>query len=210
METSALTFSLLDERIEKLPEHSSFKSSRRAKWGYAVVAVTGTLMLILGKLLPAQRWTVILLVVLLILEIIALIVALTADLPSAKLTPASQRSQFADVLDFDMPHHESLIAWLRSFSRERLQAMSDFTQFRVERYRSKMPMLAGSIEKLGALPLLAALVIQFKDASWPAQLSWWQIALFAVLTFFYWLCLLAVSQRLRLELYDMLLKKALA
>jgi len=212
METSALTFSLLDERIEKLPEHPSERITlqRREKWGIALFATAGTLGLALGKLLPPKPWVVALVFTLLIIEIFGIVLVISAGFSTLKLTFAHQRREFAEILDFDMPHHESLIAWLRSFSRERLQAMSDFTQFRVERYRSKMPMLAGSIEKLGALPLLAALVIQFKDASWPLQLSWWQIALFAVLTFFYWLCLLAVSQRLRLELYDMLLKKALA
>jgi hypothetical protein len=210
METAALTFKLLDKHIENTPEHSSFKTGRRAKWGYAVVATAGTSMLILGKQLPAQTWTTILLVVLLAVEIIALIVAITADLPSAKLTPAFQRKQYVEVLDFDMPHHGKLIAWLRSFPTEQRKAMSDFATYRLERTRSKLPLLTGSIEKVGALPVLAALVIQFKDASWPLHLSSWQITLFAALTFFYWLCLVGVSLRLRLELYDTLLKKALA
>jgi len=36
-----------------------------------------------------------------------------------------------------------------------------------------------------------------------------RIILFAGLMFFYWLCMLMLSQRFRLELYDALLRKAL-
>ena len=212
METSGLTFKSLDERIEKAPEHPSERASlsRCTKWGIALIAVAGTLGLVLGKLLPPRPWVAILLSILFVLESAGIVLTLSANVASFKLTFAHQRREFAEVLDFDMPHHASLIAWLRSFPGERLQAMSDFSAFRIERYRSKMPALTGAIEKLGALPVLAALVIQLKDVSWPLQLSWWQVSIFAVLIFFYWLCLLAVSQRFRLELYGMLLKKALA
>lgn len=148
--------------------------------------------------------------VLLFVEIIGMVLVLSAGFSTLKLTFSHQRREFAEMLDFDMPHHENLIAWLRSFSRERLQAMSDFSAFRVERYRSKMPILTGGMEKLGALSILVALVIQFKDMQWPPHPTLWQIVLFALLPFFYWLCMLTVTQRLRLELYDMLLKKALA
>ena len=73
-----------------------------------------------------------------------------------------------------------------------------------------MPVFIGSIDKLGALPVLAAIGIQFKDASWPLQISWWQIVLFGLLAFFSWMSVLLVSLRLRAELYDALLKRALA
>ncbi|WP_336807834.1 hypothetical protein [Fulvimonas yonginensis] len=108
-----------------------------------------------------------------------------------------------------MPHHEGLISWLRSFPPDRLTAMSAFASHRLERFRSKLPLATGGIEKLGALPALAALVVQFKDMQWPPHPSWTQIVLFAGLMFFYWLCMLLLSQRFRLELYDALLRKAL-
>jgi len=212
METSALTFALLNEHVETLPEHPSDRITlnRREKWGIALFALAGTLGLALAKLLPPEPSTVVLVSVLLFVEIIGMVLVISAGFSNLKLTFAHQRREFAEVLDFDMPHHENLIAWLRSFPPERLQAMSDFSGFRVERYRSKMPILTGGMEKLGLLPILAALVVQFKDTYWPPHPSLWQIVLFALLPFFYWLCMLAVTQRVRLELYDMLLKKALA
>ena len=88
--------------------------------------------------------------------------------------------------------------------------MSDYAAHRLDRFRSKMPVFTGSIDKLGTLPVLAAIVIQFKDASWPLQIGWWQIVLFGLLAFFSWMSVLLVGLRLRVELYDALLKKALA
>jgi hypothetical protein len=51
--------------------------------------------------------------------------------------------------------------------------------------------------------------LQFKDLNWPANASWPQIFLIGALMFVYWLSMLQAGVRLRLELYDMLLKSAL-
>lgn len=211
MESSPLTFAALEKRIEDLPEHPSYRMvpHRRARWGHGMVAVTGLLALILGKALPTNRWTLAMLVVLLVIELAGVILVCTAQLPGMKWTPSSERREFAEILDFDMPHHEELIEWLRSFPRKRLQTMSDFASLRVERLRSRLPLLTGGLDKLGFLPVLAALVVQFKDMRWPPQPSWTEICLFGVLMGFYWLSMLQVGVRFRLELYDMLLKKAL-
>jgi hypothetical protein len=211
MEATALTFASLDERIEALPEHPSYQimPTRRVRWGNALVATSGISALLLGKLTSHGPWVAFTMLALLAIEFGALIVVVTAQLPSLKPTFANQRREYAETLDFDMPHHDSLISWLCSFPRERLEAMSSFAAHRVERFRSKLPLMTGGIEGLGVLPVLAALVVQFKDMHWPPHPSWMQIALFAGLMAFYWLCMLMLSQRFRLELYDALLRKAL-
>jgi len=211
MESSALTFVALDEKIEALSLHPSFQisPSRKAKWGIALVAIAGVLALILGKVLPAKSWVSALVIALMIIEIVGLVLVVIAELPGMKLTPAADRREFAEILDFDMPHHDGLVAWLRTFPRERLEAMSAFASLRTLRMQSKLPLLTGNLDKLGALPVFAALIIQFKDMHWPPQPSWIEVILFGVLMFVYWLTLLQVGARLRLELYDVLLKKAL-
>lgn len=211
MKVSTLTFASLDERIEALPEHPSYQimPTRRVRWGNALVAASGISALLLGKLSPPAPWVAFVMLALVVVEIGALVVVVTAQLPSFKLTFVHQRREYAETLDFDMPHHDDLISWLRLFPQERLGAMSSFASHRLERFRNKLPLMTGGIEKLGALPLLAALVVQFKDMQWPPHPSWTQIVLFAGLLFFYWLCMLLLSQRFRLELYDALLRKAL-
>lgn len=70
-------------------------------------------------------------------------------------------------------------------------------------------MLTGSIEKLGALPVVIALYLQFKDRHWPPHPGGVEIFLIFVLAFGYWLSLTQISTRLRLQLYETLLRKAL-
>lgn len=212
MESSTLTFAALDKRIEDLPLHPSYQvaPSRRVGWGGSIGFASALLAQIIGKTLPNNRWALAAVIVLLVIELSAFFVALTAQQPGFNLKPSSERRESAEILDFDMPHHEELIGWLRNFPRERLQAMSDFTGFRVERLRSKLPLLTGGLDRLGILPILAALVIQFKDMHWPPQASWPEVLLFALLMGVYWQSLLQVMVRFRVEQYDMLLKKALA
>lgn len=211
MEASTLTFVSLDERIEALPEHPSYSimPDRRARIGYATIAVAGTSALVLGKLHATNLWLAFAIMALVLIEFGGLVLVVASQLPSLKLTPSNQRREYAETLDFDMPHHQGVVAWLRSFPRERLEAMRDFASHRIDRFRSKLPLLTGGIDKLGALPILAALVIQFKDMHWPPHPSWMRIILFGGLMLFYWLCMLLLGQRFRLELYDLLLKKAL-
>ncbi len=211
MESSALTFAALEKQIVGLPEHPSYRiaPNRRAGWGNSIGMVSGLLALTIGKTMPDARWVAVTMIVLLVIELAAFILAWTAQLPSFNLKPSSERREFAEILDFDMQHHEKLIGWLQDFPRERLQAMSVFASYRVERLRNKLPLLTGGLDKLGALPILAALVIQFKDMHWPPQPSWIEVVLYAVLMLVYWLSMLQIGLRFRLELYDTLLKKAL-
>lgn len=212
MESHGLTFAALEKRIEELPEHPSnqVSPSRRARWGNGIGTAAGLLGLIIGKTMPGNHAVLVATVVLLVVEVAAFVVALTAELPSLNLRPSRERREFAEVLDFDPPHHGELIGWLQGFPRERLETMSAFASHRLDRFRSKLPLLTGGIDKLGMLPIAIALFIQFKDMQWPPHPSWLEVFLFALLMLVYWLSMLQLSLRFRLELYDTLLQKALA
>lgn len=212
MEPQQLTFGALEQRIEGVPEHPSYRMapSRRARWGNGIGMLAGLSGLVLSKALPASPGVLITAIALLVIEIAAFVVAWAAELPVFNLRPSRERREYADALDHDMPHHLELIDWLKGFPRERLQAMSAFATHRLDRFRSKLPLLTGGMEKLGFLPLATALFLQFKDMSWPVHLSWPEIFLIGILMLVYWLSVLQVGLRFRLELYDMLLKRALA
>lgn len=209
---SQLTFGLLEKRIEDIPEHPSYRvsPSRRARWGNGVGIVAGLLGLVMAKALPTSRTALIAAAALVVVEVVAFVVAWTAGLPNLNLRPSSERREYAETLDYDMPHHLDLIGWLRTFPRERLEVMSAFASHRLERFRSKLPLLTGSMEKLGFLPLATALFLQFKEMRWPPQANWAEIILIGALMLVYWLSILQLALRFRLELYDTLLKGALA
>jgi len=209
IEPEKLTFSVLERRIEQTPEHPSYRMSPsgRARWGNGIGIAAGLLGLILAKTLPASRVVLFVTSALLVVELLAFAIAWTTDFPN--LIPAKERRQYAETLDFDMPHHVEIVAWLGGFSRERRQLLSAYCTHRLDRMRSKLPLLTGSVEKLGALPLAAGVFLQLKDLHWPLQMQWPQILLIAFLMLCYWAGVLQLSLRFRLELYDALLKQAL-
>lgn len=211
MAPERLTFSALERRIEEVPEYPSYRvsPSRRIRWGNGIGIAAALLGSILGRTFPASLAILIMTSMLLAVEMIAFAIAWMAELPTLNLRPSKERQQYAEALDFDMPLHLELITWLQRFPRERLELLSAYSAHRLDRMRSKLPLLTGSIEKLGVLPLLAGLFLQLKDLHWPLQLHWPQILLIAFLMLCYWTGMLQLGLRVRLELYDALLKRAL-
>lgn len=209
MDSQPLTFSSLDARIDSLPEYSSnARSGARVGWASTIAMAAAVSALLLLKVFPASPAAVVIALALMALEMVAFAVALTATLPT--MHPARERREFAEMLDHDLPHYQATVAWIGQYPREQRQAMATFVGFRLERFRSKLPLLIGSMESLGALPLLGALFLQFKDMHWPPHPSWPEVLLISGLMLFYWLSVLQISVRWRLELYDALLKKSLA
>ena len=212
MASEQLTFAALEERIEGIPLAPAYRisPSRRVRWGNGIGMVAGLLGPVVGKAFPTGLTTLIAAIVLLIIEIAAFAVAWTADLPVLNLRPSKERREFAGTLDYDLPHHLDLIAWLKGFPPERLEVMSAFAAHRLDRFRSKLPLLTGNMEKLGFLPLATALFLQFRSMVAPAHVDWTEIILIGVLMLLYWLTMLQLGLRFRLALYDTLLKMALA
>lgn len=209
MDSQPLTFSSLDARIESLPEHpASARPGGRVGWASAIAIAAAVSALLLLKVFPGNPTAVVIALALMAVEMGAFAVAMTATLPT--MHPARERREFAEMLDHDLPHHQAMVAWIGQYPREQRQAMAAFASHRLERFRSKLPLLTGSVESLGVLPLLGALFLQFKDMHWPPHPSWPEVLLISGLMLFYWLSLLQISVRWRLELYEALLKKSLA
>jgi len=208
-----LTFAALDARIDALPEspgHSTILP-KTAKWGYAI-AIAGALLALLSvKLLPDDAiHTAVLGSLGVIVELAGVAAAAISQMPKRWPTFAHARREFAEQLDFDLPHHLALVDWLRTFPLDQRKELGEFVACRHARMKEKLPMLAGSIEKLGALPIVIALYLQFKDMRWPPHPSWLEIFLIFALVFGYWTSLLLINIRFRLQTYDMLLKRSLA
>lgn len=208
MEGDPLTFVRLDKRIDAVPAHPSTYLRSTDKWGFGLVAVSAMLMLLLGWIPSPPPWMSIVLVVLLTLELIGALLICANLGTTLGLHPPQERRAFAEQLDFDLPHYLDLIAWLRTFPRERIDILADYTRQRLERLRSRQPLLLGAVDKLGVLPLLGALVIQFHSMSWPPRPNLGETVLVIALVIGYWTGLVTLSVRFRLELYDMLLTQA--
>ena len=212
MESPKLTFAALDARIEALPVFPSDAAivPTKAKWGFCAAAAGGLFALLCVKVLPSNSiYTLVLASIGLTVEIAGVMMAAASQIPKKWPTFANERRDFAEQLDFNLPHHLVLVEWLRTFPLDQRETLSEFVSHRHERMKEKLPMFTGSIEKLGALPIVIALYLQFKDMHWPPHPSWVEIFLIFVLVLGYWLSMLLVSIRLRLQLYETLLSKAL-
>lgn len=211
MESAALTFAALNARIDALPDHESpaIAPTKREKWGFILGFGAGFIGLAAGKFFPNSMITVYFTATMLLFEIAALAIALAPRRPWRIPGFASERRDFAAQLDFDQGHHEDLVRWLATFPRDRLQAMAEYAEHRHERLAGKYPLLAGGLEKLGALPVLVALYLQFKDLHWPPHPTWFELILGGALIFLYWSSLLLASLRFRVQLFGNLLRRAL-
>ncbi|MFC5525310.1 hypothetical protein ACFPPA_06095 [Rhodanobacter ginsengisoli] len=212
MESPTLTFAALDARIEALPEYPPDQSilPKKAKWGVTLGAAGALLALLSVKLLPNHAiYTAVLVAAGLLMEAIGVVLAIVSQIPKRWPTLTRERRDFAEQLDFDLPGHLALLEWLRTFPLDQRKTLCEFVSHRHERMKEKLPMLTGSIEKLGALPIVIALYLQFKDMHWPPHPSWLGIFLILALVLGYWLSVMQISVRLRLQLYETLLGKAL-
>lgn len=211
MESPRLTFAALEAKIEELPQHpyASTDTPKKARWGLAIGFISAALGLLAAKLLPSNNLsTAIIAATCLAVELVGLGIGLAAQLPRSWPTFAGERREAAEELDFDLPHHQDLVGWIQGHPRDQLENLNDYTSYRLERLRERMPLLTGGIEKLGALPVFIALFIQFKDAQWPPHPSWLEIILVFALVLAYWMSLLQINVRFRLQTYDLLLRKA--
>jgi hypothetical protein len=210
MDSATLTFSALNERIDALTEHESLSiaPTRQQRWGYIIGFGAGFLGLIVGKVLPSTMPTVIFTAAMLVIEIVALAFALIPRRPWHFPSFASERREFAEQLDFDKRQYDGLIAWLSSFPKERLEAMAEYASKRHEQLKDKYPLVSGGLEKLGALPVVAALYLQFKDLHWPPHPTWPELILGLALVSLYWATLLITSVRFRTQLFYVVLTQA--
>ncbi|MGO4504872.1 MULTISPECIES: hypothetical protein [unclassified Dyella] len=211
MDSATLTFSALNERIDALPDHESLAiaPTRRQRWGFILGFSAGFIGLIAGKAMPDSTWTVVFTATMLTIEVVALAVALIPRRPWRIPGFAKERRQFAEQLDFDQHHYDRLVAWIRAFPRARIEAMGEYASRRHELLKDKYPLLSGGLEKLGALPVVAALYLQFKDLHWPPHPTWPELILGFALVSLYWASLLVASVRFRAQLFVTLLTRAM-
>ncbi|NII09516.1 hypothetical protein [Oleiagrimonas sp. C23AA] len=212
MDPPRLSFSTLETRLDQMPQHASLdlRMGRLEKTGLALICTAGGGSLLLAKLLPHQHeWTRWVLFTALVLELVGLLMLVASTLPQMCRGLKHERRIFAEVLDFDLPQRLELTAWLRQYPQAQLATLHAFAAQRQQLMMQKTPLITGSLEKLGVLPLLAALFLQFKDAHWPPHPSWLQVIGFCALAGMYWQSLITISLRIRLGVYTQVLAEAM-
>lgn len=123
------------------------------------------------------------------------------------------RRTYAQELDHDYVLYREYVAALRKFPEKEREARLRYVRDRRQVMTQRMGLFLGGLEKLGVLPLLVALYIQFKDWEWGDWNALTQInAVQGLLIWALFLCYAAgwhlISLRSRIDAYELLLAEA--
>ncbi|MEC9365016.1 MAG: hypothetical protein VYC42_17485 [Pseudomonadota bacterium] len=117
----------------------------------------------------------------------------------------------AQDLDRDYLGYEQIVSWLRQFPRDALESRLVFTSNRTDSWQRGTSLVMGGVEKLGILPVIVALYLQFKDTTrlWPPDITivggFFALLIIGIYVIGMW----AVSRRLQVARFERLLKMAL-
>lgn len=215
MRHDSLTYAEMDRRIEALPE-GPVAAMRRPPWmmwldrlGY-VGMILGLAPALIVQFLQPAAWMLFVAVVGLVLTVVGFLPVLVRDLLVLFRSMGRARKEFIRQWDHDFIAFESLLAWLTAFPRDALEHRLRFAQAAQTRIAAKMGLIYGGADRLGVVPLIAAMYVQFDALS----TTGFDIPLWKIFIGFFALIVSAAAfqvsrVRLRLELHTALLAEAL-
>jgi hypothetical protein len=208
------SFGWLEERIEELPCSPGETVATRFE-RYAVVAagVIGAVTVLAGLLLrnDVGRW---IFRVGIVLDWVCVALIYLSNGSRAWRSLKRQHRDFAKDLDNTYPSYRDLIVALREFSAADIGNHLRYLRDRKAAFLYRYGLIIGSAEKLGLLPLLAALYLQLKDWSfndWARPLTHIHLIgglLLWMLLIAYLVALFGARTKDRFDLYEMLLAEA--
>jgi len=119
------------------------------------------------------------------------------------------REQFISGADFAFDRHRELTEWLMQFPKVILEDRMHFIRDARIRMGDKMGLVIGGIEKLGAVPVLLAVITQIQEFRDLGSLPAWRIVLAFFLVLMYAMSISISLMRLRAQLHEMLLTNAI-
>lgn len=139
-------------------------------------------------------------------------VLLTMILEVPKLLNA--RQHHAEEMDVEFRRYREMIAWLRRFSVSDRSQRLRFVRGLRSGIAYRMGLLLGGLERLGMLPMLVGLYLQFKDwrwGDWDALLELNLVGglLVWAIILLYGMGWLVVGLKVRLDTYELLLSESL-
>ncbi|MGQ9449546.1 hypothetical protein ACSAM1_03445 [Xanthomonas citri pv. bilvae] len=101
------------------------------------------------------------------------------------------------------------VTWLQGYPAATLQIMLDHARYSHTRRAGRIALLAGSIDKLGLLPVAVSLFLVLRAGGDPLAMSPLTAMVGIFLLFFWMICWVATSARGKLQTYEYLLDMAL-
>lgn len=219
MDRSPLTFSEIEKQIQAMPDGPA-AVLESPKWAWVLYAigaagvVTCVTPFVLIQFMRPQMWMVEVSKIGLWIAIVAYIPGIIRTIGVLAVEFWQWRPKLVEQSDHDIARFRELRSWLTGYPSAELKEHRNFARLSQERLASKLGILMGSIDKLGVLPALVALLVLLGNTGEITldrllAAPGWQIVLALFLPVIYFIGLLAALMRLRLQLYEAVLSDAL-
>lgn len=213
--TKVLAFERMDEMIDAYAAATKGSSPGRTERASFVVGVVGTVFALVASGLSPQYLSVWWGVGGVVVELAGFTLFLMLFLKREWRSFRNSKRDYAIELDRDFGKYMGYVGQLRDYPRNQRDHLLRYIQARRKVMHSRMGLVTGGMERLGVIPLLAALYLQFKDwrlGDWAAlgDVTFVQGFLAASLLVIYvasWGLILLYS---RTEAYELLLIEAAA
>lgn len=161
-----MSFSELEEKISFfLPDNAEPLINREDRIAAVSTAISFSFVILAAALKPSTFAYAILYVALGI-EIASFCFMVIANLRKAMPQILNRRIIFANELDQRIQGFNQIVIWLRNFPKAELERKLYYARKRLEVLLQRGGFIFGGLERLGFLPALVALYLQFKDATW--------------------------------------------
>lgn len=217
MNAEPISFSLLHEKVSQYVKETEAPDDRPGpleRWALVTGCAAGGVGLVLVKALSGML-VVQLSVVALILELAGLATSLVCMFRREWRGFRRPYAVFSHELDQAFHHYVRLVASLRVHPRLELQRRLRYLKARKASLAYRTGLFSGNMERLGVLPILVVLYVQFKDWRFGDWASTWNnvhlvggLILWALLLAYlgsWWL----IRLQSRLDVYEALLAEAL-
>lgn len=216
MDTTPVSFALLDEKVSQYIKETTGddRPGRLERWSMAVGWAAGGLGLVLSKACSGKP-ALVLASTALAVELIGLGIGLACMIRREWHSFRRPHTQFSKELDEAYTFYRGLAGSLSVYGHSELQPRLRYLRTRKASLEYRTGLFSGSMERLGVLPILAVLYVQFKDWKLGDWTSLWSSvhlvgglllwSLFLAYMASWWL----IRLRSRLDAYEALLVEVL-
>ncbi len=214
MTVETFSFAKLDERIEKIPnapgELALFPKELMV-WEF--IGVFGTLLGLIPSLIvmfiTPDIWMIHIARMGLVIMVIGYLPGFIYKCWGLTKGMWGWRERFISGADYAFEHHRELIQWLMQFPKEVLEDRMHFIRDARLRMGDKLGLVIGSLEKLGMVPVVIAVITQIQEVRDLGSLPPWRIVLAFFLILMYAITISISLMRLRAQLHETLLSYAI-
>ncbi|KJV30016.1 hypothetical protein [Luteibacter yeojuensis] len=205
-----LSFTELNRRLSAVPDYDAplVKKSRVSRVATLAVLISWLGVLLVPRLSLSATAEIVVLLCLVVVELLGLGIGLWFS-RSEYVSLFKPLEDFAKQLDHDLPFHVEIRDWLAAQPITVLEKFASVARYRRDRFAGKLPILAGNISTLGAVPVIAVVYYQVKHILDDQALSWLDGVFGFAMILFYWLSMTMTFSKARLEAIDAHLQAAL-